>query len=275
MMKGKEKAKELLGAVLIIVKDISGRRIGTYAAAGTFYLFLSLVPLALVVCSLLPYTPMTQERLLDGLALVMPQGVSEFFRQIVDNVYEAKTGHLSVSIILTVWSASLSVVAVMRGMRSAYGGERVGYFRLRFRAMLFLLAFILGLMVALVMMVYGEQLVVILWARLPIERDLTALGGLLRYGIALVMLSLAFMILYRWAPGVTHDFLDGWRGAVFAAVMWLVFSSGFSVYLNYSDKYGVYGVLGSVVIAMLWTYYCMYFLFIGGCINRLWSERGR
>lgn len=268
-----ERLKSWLREFWGILADVSSRRLGTYAAAGTFYLFLSLVPLVLVVLTVLPYTPLTEATLVEVLDVVLPDGVTSLIRDIVEHVYEASAATLSVSVVLTVWSASLALAALLRGLGAAYGAERRGgYILNRLRAMVLLVVFLAGVLVSLVLMVYGGQLLELVGTLVPgLQRGLSLLR-LLRHPAAAAYLALSFAVLYRCTPGAGR-FRDCWPGALLAAVMWMVFSVVYSVYVRFSNKYGIYGVLGSVIIAMLWAYYCQYFLLIGACVNRWRRER--
>ena len=52
-------------------------------------------------------------------------------------------------------------------------------------------------------------------------------------------------------------------GAVFSAVVWAAFSFIFSFYVSLSDKFGAYGYIGTIMVAMIWIFYCFYFLLMG------------
>ena len=62
-------------------------------------------------------------------------------------------------------------------------------------------------------------------------------------------------------------------GAVFTTVCWVLLSAAFSSYLTY---FGIntymYGNLGSMVIAMLWLYICMYILLLGAELNLFFRD---
>jgi len=268
-----ERLKSWLREFWGILADVSSRRLGTYAAAGSFYLFLSLVPLVIVVLTVLPFTPLTEELLLEALDVLLPDGVTGLIRDIVENIFEASAATLSVSAVLTVWSASLALVALMRGLAVAYDAPRQGgYILARLRAMALLVLFLAGVLVSLVLMVYGGQLLELTAALVPGLRRVLGLLRFLRHPAATAFLAGCFAVLYRVTPGAGR-FRDCVPGAVLAAVMWMVFSVVYSAYVAFSDKYGVYGVLGSVIVTMLWAYYCQYFLLIGACVNRWRRER--
>jgi membrane protein len=57
-------------------------------------------------------------------------------------------------------------------------------------------------------------------------------------------------------------------GSTFGALLWLVASVGFRVYLNFSNNYtAIYGSLGAVVILTIWLYVTGLTFLIGGEID--------
>ena len=57
-------------------------------------------------------------------------------------------------------------------------------------------------------------------------------------------------------------------GAVFAVVVWVIASVGFSLYTsNFGQYTETYGALGAVVVVMLWLYITAYVVIVGAEIN--------
>ena len=57
-------------------------------------------------------------------------------------------------------------------------------------------------------------------------------------------------------------------GAAFSAVGWMIVSWIFSVYLDIFKGFSsMYGSLTTIVLIMLWLYFCMYILLFGGEVN--------
>jgi len=83
----------------------------------------------------------------------------------------------------------------------------------------------------------------------------------------MALLALVFLLLYRWMPAKSLKNRYQQSGAAFAAVVWVLFSSIFSFYISMSNQFGAYGVIGTILVAMMWMYFCIYFLLIGGYIN--------
>lgn len=84
----------------------------------------------------------------------------------------------------------------------------------------------------------------------------------------------AFLLLYRYAPVAA----GAWRalrpGALFALVLWLAFSGGFSLYVNAVPRYdAAYGALAGVVVLMLYMYYSALVLLTGAELNRVMARR--
>ena len=110
-----------------------------------------------------------------------------------------------------------------------------------------------------------------------VER-LFSLTKYMRYLLVLAILTLCFILFYRWVPAGGRRAAAQWPGALFCALAWAVFSWAvfswvFSLYVSISDKFGAYGYIGTIMVAMMWMYYCFMFLLIGGCINAVIEKR--
>ena len=269
---GVSKWKQKIQRIVEFADGIGPRRVTTYAAACAYYLFMSLVPIVVIVCAVLPYTPLTQEALLEVLDEYVPNSLYALVSGIVDYVYEGSAGILSISIILTIWAASSAIVALMRGMDRAYDAERrENYIIFRIRGCFFVVLLILAMIVSLCVMVYGAKILNLARAEMR-DTWLIDLSFFIvnygRYFVVMIMLAFTFALLYKWMPAKKLKLREQWYGAAFTSVSWAAFSAVFSFYIGHSNKYGIYGFLGTIIVAMLWMYYCLYFLLIGAYINR-------
>lgn len=252
-------------------RDFGRKKIGTYAAAGTFYMFLSLPSIILIVVSVLPYTNLTAELMERVLQELFPDSMYSVIESVVQTIYVASGARLSLSIVLTCWTASLSMAALMRGLRVCYDvGKRENYLVLRVKA-LFYMVLLLGTgFITLGVIVFGRQIFYIAIERFGLSEGFWALGGLLsywRYAVIFVLMVGIFSLIYRFGSGTKMSLRHHFIGAVFSAVCWLAFSAMFSAYVARSG-YSVYGILGTVLVSMLWVYYCVFLLLMGGQLNR-------
>jgi membrane protein len=90
-----------------------------------------------------------------------------------------------------------------------------------------------------------------------------------RWVVLAVLMVLAVSVIYRVAPyrvGRQSGRLSA--GAVVAAVLWLVLSAGFSIYVqNFGSYAKTYGSLAAVVVLMLWLWLSAYAILLGAEIN--------
>ena len=66
----------MLRTIISIWRDFSSQmkkqNISAYAASTAFFLFLSVIPMLMVVCAVIPYTPVTEQNLITALTDVTP-----------------------------------------------------------------------------------------------------------------------------------------------------------------------------------------------------------
>ncbi len=88
-----------------------------------------------------------------------------------------------------------------------------------------------------------------------------------RYLVVIVALALVFAFMYALIPNKKNRVFDKMPGAVFASLGWTVFSWAFSMYVERYGAFDMYGSLTTIVIIMLWLYFCMYILLLGDELN--------
>lgn len=264
--------RDIRDAVLDFAGGLASRRLPTYSAAGAYYIFMSLVPMIMLVCSILQYTPLTEDVVLSLLSGYIPDSLYVIVRRIVTGVYNGGNVALTVSLLLTVWTASASMKALMRGMDSVYEVERnENYIVFSVRACIYMLILLAMLILSFFVLVYGGRILDLLYTYIPSSRLVDFIFGVvryLRYIVTMAVLAGFFVLLYRWMPAARGRYRHQWAGAVFSAITWVVFSSLFSAYISVSGKFGAYGYIGTIMVAMIWMFYCLYFLLLGGYINR-------
>ena len=269
--------KKTASAVASIGDMIGKKKVAVYAAASDYFLFMSLVPILMLLVSLIRFLPFEQADLLNIFADAVPDSVYEVIRTIVGSIYRSGSGVITLSVVLTLFSASSAMRSLMKGLDAVYGVERLDNVIVFFaRACAYMLILILIIVLSLVVMVYGSVILSYLHSILPengFVEGLFSLTKYMRYLLVLAILTLSFILLYRWVPAGGRRASAQWPGALFCAVAWAVFSWVFSLYVSISDKFGAYGYIGTIMVAMMWMYYCLMFLLIGGCINAVIGQR--
>ena len=231
----------------------------------------------MLLVSVIQYTPLTQDMILEAISDYVPDSLYEILNSIISSIYSGGRVALTISILLTIWSAAASMKALMRGMDSVYDAERhEDFFVFSLRACMYMVVFVLMLLLSFFVMVYGGQILQLLYNFLPHNGAvdwLFDIAGYMRFIVVLAVLALVFSFTYWRMPARKLRYKAQWPGAVFCALSWAVFSVIFSFYVSVSNRFGAYGLIGTVIVAMIWLYYCFYFLLLGGYINHFIDQR--
>lgn len=263
----------MIRKIFVMIRDFSThmrkQNISAYAASIAFFFFLSVVPMLILICTILPFTPLTQENLVSAVTDLTPDMLDPLAISLISDVYNRSAGILSVAAIATVWSAGKGVMALMQGLNVVNGVEDTrNYFFIRLIASFYTVVMLVVVILSLFFMVFGNQLVTLALHRIPRLEALVSFIMNFRFIFVWAILTLLFAAIYAYVPDRKLKFREQLFGAVFSAVVWSVFSWGFSIYVTYGNTYGIYGSLSIIIIVLLWLYFCMYITMIGAYLNR-------
>ena len=249
--------------------QMTRKNIGAFAASTAFFLFLSMIPLLMSLCAILPYTNLTEANLISAITRFTPDAMEVLVVGIVSDVYARSEGTITIFAIVTIWSASKAMLALIHGLNAVNDfEERRNYFVLRFIASFYTVIMLVAMILALIVMVFGNVIVDLLLADIPPLHILVQFIMHFRFLFTWVILTLIFSMIYAYVPNSKMRFKAQIPGAAFSAVMWGAASYAFSVYVDHFNGFGTYGGLTTVVILMFWFYLLMYILLIGAHINR-------
>ena len=253
-------------------RQMKKQNISAYAASIAFFFFLSIVPMLMMLCAIIPYTPVTEENLVQAVTDVVPDMVDAMVVSLISDVYDRSGGIMSIAIIATIWSAAKGVMALMTWLNAVNGvEEKRKYFVIRVIACFYTIVMLLIVILSLVINVFGNQLVSIALYRLPQLERIVDFCMNFRFLVVWVVMTVLFAAIYAYVPNKKLKFREQIPGATFSAVVWSVFSWGFSIYVAYGNSYGVYGSLSIIIIVLLWMYFCMYIIMIGAYLNRYFN----
>lgn len=249
--------------------QMSKKNISSYAASMAFFLFVSMIPLLMALCAILPFTTLTEDNLINAVTRFTPNAMNSMVVSVVSDVYARSAGTITIFAIVAVWTAAKAMLAMVRGLNAVYDfEEKRNYFVLRFIACFYTLIMLIAMVLALVVMVFGNVIVDILLTDIPPLHLFTQFIMHFRFLFSWAVLTLAFGLIYAYIPSHKLRFKTQLPGAAFSAIMWSGASYAFSVYVDHFSGFGTYGSLTTVVIMMLWFYLLMYILLIGAHINR-------
>ena len=250
-------------------RQMSRVNVNAYASSTAFFIFLSLIPMIMLICSILSFTPLLQESDLLAAVGLLPPSISPFLFSLVQSIYDSTFGMVSVTAIVTVWSAGKGVLALMRGLNAMNGVvEDRNYVLQRLIASFYLIIFLVTVVFSLTVMVFGTLLAGVVIRHAPGMEALFELLLHLRGIFSWCIMTMIFAAMYTYIPNCKLKFSHQIPGAVFSATSWNLFSWGFSIYVQHFNAFDMYGSLTTIVILMLWLYFCFYLFLIGAHINR-------
>ena len=245
--------------------------VGAYASQSAFFFVLSLIPIILLLLTMVQYTPVTRTDVMKAVTEVFPKTVTPFLISIINEVYSQSKAMIPVTILVALWSAGRGVLAITSGLNCIYQSKETrNYFYLRLRASVYTVLFLLVIISCLLLAVFGNKISVFVEMNVPVLEKAVEFLIRIRTTLTIGVMMLFCMLLYRFLPDVkiktkwTHQI----PGSVFSAVGWQVISLIISVYLDIFEGFStMYGSLTTIILVMLWLYFCMYMILLGGVIN--------
>ncbi|MCK1994045.1 YihY/virulence factor BrkB family protein [Peribacillus muralis] len=255
-----------------LIKEIKEDRVTGLAAEQAYYYLLALFPLLILLLSILPYLNIDIQTALDTIKTFMPAETMEVIEKNIINILSERNGGLlTFGFLGTIWSASNGMNAFIHSMNIAYDVEETrNFIKARIISIVLTLGLVMAFIVMLGLPVFGKVIIDLLQQVISIPEEMQVVFSLLRWVIAVVVISLVLTFLYRFAPNKSFPIKHVLPGAVTATILWLAISLGFSFYVsNFANYSSTYGSLGGVIILMLWLYLSGLIFVIGGEINAI------
>jgi membrane protein len=233
-------------------REIRDDHIGQGAAALAFYWMLALFPAAIFLLTLLAYLPLPhlERALLHFTRSTLPDDAGALLAGFVDSVLSHRRGGLlSFGAVLTIWSASSGIHALMHQLNVAWDvAEKRPFWKRRAVALLIAMCFVLLVIAAFGLIVFGRSL------HLRLLRWVVVCGALL-VGIA---------VIYHFGPSVPRRFRLVTPGSLLALAMLIVASVGFQLFVSRVASFNLtYGSLGAGITLMLWLYLAGWAILLG------------
>jgi membrane protein len=205
----------------------------------------------------------------------LPQEVVDAIRPAIDQVVDVRrTGLMTISILVAIWTASSGIEALRTALNTAYGIEDSRpYWWQRLQSILFTIIMSVAILVLMIVVVAGP----FIWNFLVDLFKVPASWGWLytgvRYLFAVLLLYAVVALLYQWLP---NRHLRGYEilpGAAVTVVAWLVTASLFSLYLQNLGRFSVtYGSLGGIVVTLMFFYLSAAIFIFGAEVNGAWRR---
>jgi membrane protein len=278
--------KLLLRRLIAAYSGFSGHDGPLMAAAVAYYLALSLFPLMLVLVAVLGWTlrftatgQNAQQHILAAVSEQASPALSQQLSQALSSVEKSAGpgGAIGIAVLIATAIALFTQIdfafdKIWDDAASAATGWRQRAWRLvfvRLKALLMLMAvgaFILAVMIAS-----------LVWQGLQSNvSSVVDLGPwfqrLVQPLVHILLNLLAFTAVYQWLPKTRVRWSAALAGGLLASALWELGRQVLAAYVVGEKLPTAYGLIGSFMAIMLWTYYAMMVILFGAAYTRVINE---
>lgn len=247
---------------------LSKHHISEYTAQCAYYTILSFIPFLILIVTLVQYTGISQETLLTIIKNIIPESMSDSAFNILQEVYSKSVGTISISAIFVIWSAMKCFYALSKGLYNIYEiDENHMYLHMKLKSFIATILLVCVIILVLLISVFGNVILEFVQLKFNISDNIKNIVQFSKIGIFL-LLFIVILLMYRFIPGHKQGIKKQLPGAIIATLGWYVVSLFFSIYLDTFKGFSImYGSLTTIVLAMMWIYFCMYSILIGAEVN--------
>ena len=255
-----------------VIKNMSKHNISEYTAQCAYYTILSFIPFFILVITLIQYTGISKEVLINAIKTIIPETMHSGINEMAFEIYSKSIGTISISAIFALLSARKGFYALSKGIGNIYDKDKnfkYEYIYVQIKSILLTIFLIITIIAMLLISVFGGVIVDYLKQKLSIPADVINIYKLSKIGIYFI-LFLVLLMIYKFVPTTKVKLIKQIPGAIFATFGWYVISFIFSIYLDTFKGFSVmYGSLTTVILSMMWVYFCMYIILVGAEINNI------
>lgn len=256
-----------------VKEQMNHRQIKALPEQIAFNLIMAIVPLLVVIVQLGTYLSLNTDLVKYLITAYAPQEVQQLLLYLFDTTSDPQSGTLFVLLtaISFFWLISKGFYGISTAANTTYQVPLMKFAYLeRIFSFMMLCFMILLLVVAIILALFGQAIISLVFHLLNIQVDsyMIILLNTLRSTISFISYFSFFVLLFYLAPTIKIKIHEIIPGALVTAVGWSVASIGFSFYVNYIANYNkFYGSLSVIIILLFWLYILGYTIMIGLQVN--------
>jgi len=269
------KLRNKLNLLIHLIAKVEKDDVFALSSQLAYYLVLSFFPFMLFLMTLVGLSDLSSVEILEGLSVILPKKILELtqstVKEVSDNQY---TGLLGISIVLMIWTSSSAFKAIIKSVNKAYNiKENRSFIKISIISMLGILALALIIILALIMLVFGNVIGEYIKSADKFYEIIFILWNIFRYVFIFIIMIVIFATIYRLAPAKKLTWKEVIPGSIFSTLGWILVSFIFSFYIDNFNNYSrFYGSLGAVFILMTWLFLISMIIILGVEINFVIAE---
>ncbi len=242
------------------------------AAQQAYYFFFALFPAMLTVISIASFFPV--DNLIDEIVRMLGRvAPGEVITIVTDQVRKiANTnaaGLLTFAFLFTLWSSSSAVGSMCSTLNAAYDiTEGRPWWKVRLTALGLTLGLAVFILISMTLVVAGPAIAVRIANTMNLGPTFVSVWSILQWPVVFALVATAIALVYYYAPDAEQDWIWITPGSILATMLWVIVSLGFKFYVTQFGAYtATYGVIGGVMVLMLWFYLSGLAILVGAELN--------
>lgn len=264
----KSNMKKLIG---LLYEQIIYDSIPSRAAEISFYLLLSFFPFLIFIITLISYIPIIHlNPYINLFSNIMPSNANNIVDYVMEKAISDKSSKLlMISAVITLWSATNGIIAIIRGINKAYDTQETrSYLKIKLISQIFTLEIVLMITFSFVLIVCGNNLGLFIAHNFVLNYKFLLLWNSFRYIVDVITMILIFISLFKYTPNKIIKITEVIPGVLLSTIGWIIFSILFSFYANHFINYSLlYGSIGGIIALLSWIYLSSMIILLGAEVN--------
>ena len=243
------------------------------AAQVAYNFFFSLFPLILFIAPLLSLIGDKQKIVSDlmaRIATVFPSDAYALIYKVITDVVLATNapGLISLGAVLAAWSGSNIFTTFMDALDTAYDvKDDRPWWKKRLLALAVLVGWAVVITLATVVLLAGDNIVNLARTQLGMGSAALDVWATIQFPLAIALLVAFFFLMYWLLPYVKQDKRVILVGSLVAALVFVLATLLFRLYVQHFPPNKTYGMIGAVMVLLTWMYVVSVVILVGGELN--------
>ena len=280
-----KKIKNFTNFIKKLITEIKKDDIFSAANDLTYKIFFSLFPFTIFLMSAVSFFKLDAEILINEISSVLPYVINQSVKDIIKEILNMRNANiLSVSLLISLYSASSGFRTAMRSINKAYGRKDSRKFYLKILiSMALVVIFTVIIIASFVLLIFGGEILNFIKNYYNFHNALMFyIFNVSRYIISVIIMFFSVVLINKLALANLGrlgklDRLEQktkikslFPGAFITVFAWLAVSGVFNIYIEKFSSYSsVYGSIAGIIIFMLWLNIMCAALLIGSEINAI------
>lgn len=237
---------------------------GQRGAALAFYALFAIAPLLIIAVAISGFVfgiHATENQIVDAMQDIVGPEIAAALQATVKSASRSPSGGFSAIIgVVTLLLGAVGVLGELQSTLNAIwhvqpepGRRLLSWVRGQLITLLMVLGIGFFLLLSLIISTSTAALTQSITARVPRTASFWQWTDIL---ISFVMVTLMFALTYKVVPAVRIAWRDVWVGAVVTSLLFTLGKLLIGWYLAHSSIASAYGAAGSIIVILLWVYYC-------------------